>query len=657
MYVGKFRSIIAVAVLAALAGAQPVRAMSQTQSNPFVLDGVVVTVSPTPRALASVAQHVTILEGRELEALGFATLADALRDLSGADVVRNGSFGAVSSLFLRGGESDYALVMVDGVQVNQAGGAIDFSSLATRNVERVEIVRGPSSALYGSDAVTGVIHVISRTGQTGTSGSVRVEAATYEAPTGGAVDGTRLDADLAGGTDRARYSVALGRDAAAGIYAFNSSHENLSLSGAVRFVPDDRTRVALTLRLEDREYHYPTNGAGALVDRNAFFFEDRTVADLSLARAITDDVELEASVGLTETDGGTDDAYDDPSDTGAYKSLDHFRRTTAQLQSHVRLGAAVLTLGGEVEEERQRSFSEFGSFFSPSELRSRLNVAAFGHATSENGPVSLSVGARLEGNERFGNIATWQAGVAARLPGLTGTRLRAAAGSAIKEPTFAENYASGFAVGNPDLDPEWSLSWEIGVDQEIVPDVASASVTYFDQRFEEVIQYSFSASPNYFNLGAATSRGVETEVSTNVGSADLAAAWTWLDTEVTDVGFEGAPGDLFVDGQPLIRRPKHAFSLSASSPLGARARVHTRLAYTGARDDRDYATFPATPVAAPSHTLWLLGAQYVVVDPSASGPALTLSVRGENLLGEEYEEAFGFDAPGRQLYFGVAVSF
>jgi vitamin B12 transporter len=469
---------------------------------------------------------------------------------------------------------------------------------------------------------------------------------------------------LAGGTDRARYSVSVGRDAAAGIYEYNSRNETLRLAGAARLVPDDRTRVALTLRVEDRQYNYPTNGAGALVDRNTFAFEDELVAQVSAARAVTDVLEVEALIGLTQTDGGTDDAFDDPSDTGAFRSLDHFRRSSVQLMGHLTAGPAVITVGGEIEEERQRSFSEslssFGPFYGRSE-NERLNLAAFGHAASEHGPVSLSLGARLEDNERYGNIATWQAGAAVQLPGLPSTRLRVAAGSAIKEPTFAENYATGFAVGNPDLDPEWSLSWEVGVDHEVLADVASASITYFDQRFEEMIQYTFApptpTDPNYFNVGAASARGVETEVSARLGSVEVAGTWTWLATEVVDVGLEGAPGDLFVDGQALIRRPKHSFSLGSSTPVGTRARVHTRIGYTGARADRDFSTFPATPVDAPSHTLWSVGGEYAVLEASQGRPSVRLSVRGENLLDEAYQEVFGFDAPSRQLYLGVALGF
>jgi outer membrane cobalamin receptor len=137
---------------------------ARAQERASSLDGLVVTASPTPREAAAVARHVTVLDGAELRALGLVSAVDALRDVAGVDVVRGGTFGAVTTVFTRGGESDYTLVMVDGVQVNQAGGGFDLASISLDNVERIEIVRGPASALYGSDAVSGVIHVITRTG-------------------------------------------------------------------------------------------------------------------------------------------------------------------------------------------------------------------------------------------------------------------------------------------------------------------------------------------------------------------------------------------------------------------------------------------------------------------------------------------------------------
>jgi vitamin B12 transporter len=172
------------------------------QEDVFSLDGLVVTVSPTPLSVEAVTRHVTILEGDDLRATGITSVADALRDVGGVDIVRNGSFGATTSLFMRGGESDHTLVLVDGVQVNRAGGGFDFSSLPIDNVERIEIVRGPASALYGSDAMSGVIQVVTRAGRGAPRVGARAETASFHEPRGLLVDGVRLSADLTGGSDR-----------------------------------------------------------------------------------------------------------------------------------------------------------------------------------------------------------------------------------------------------------------------------------------------------------------------------------------------------------------------------------------------------------------------------------------------------------------------
>ena len=166
---------------------------AEPSGDVFALDGLIVTASPTPRAREAVASHVTVLEGDELRARGITSVAEALRNVGGMDVVRNGSFGAVTSLFMRGGESDHTLVLVDGVQVNRAGGGFDFSTLTLDNVERIEVVRGPGSALYGSDAMAGVVHVVTRMGRGSPRLRASVEAASFSEPRDVLVDGTQVD--------------------------------------------------------------------------------------------------------------------------------------------------------------------------------------------------------------------------------------------------------------------------------------------------------------------------------------------------------------------------------------------------------------------------------------------------------------------------------
>ena len=188
------RSTRLAAMLAVLHGALGA-AQASSQDDSFRLDGLVVTASPTPRPLAALATNVSVLDGAELRAAGLTRVVDALRNVAGLSVVQNGSYGASTSVFLRGGESNYVLVLVDGVQVNQPGGAFDFSGLALDNVERIEVVRGGASALYGSDAVSGVVHVITRTGGGAPRGTLTARTGSYG----------RLDwsAGVTGGSDRA----------------------------------------------------------------------------------------------------------------------------------------------------------------------------------------------------------------------------------------------------------------------------------------------------------------------------------------------------------------------------------------------------------------------------------------------------------------------
>ncbi|HET9949925.1 MAG TPA: TonB-dependent receptor [Longimicrobiales bacterium] len=645
----------------------PTRAATQQEppprEGPFSLEGLVVTASPTPVEAENVAGHVTILAGDELRARGRTTLAEAIRDEAGVDVVRSGSFGSQTSLFLRGAESDHVLVLVDGVQVNQAGGGFDFASLTLDDVERVEILRGPASALYGSDAVAGVIHVITRTGSGAPRLTASAEAASFGEPRDELLDGLRLSAELSGGSDAFAYSASLGREDNDGILAFNNGYESTVLAGSARFAPDERTRIGLSLRLQDRRYHFPTDATGAVVDHNAYSFADETTAHLSLSRSLTGWLEVEALVGLAGTDGGTDDAPDDDADAESFTSLDHFRRTSGQVRAHARFAGSVLTAGAEVEEERQRSFSESASAFGTSFGRSesaRTNLAAFAHLSGERGPVAYGLGARVADNEGFGTAATWQAGMSVALPRLDGTRLTASVGTALKEPTFFENFATGFVVGNPDLDPERSRAWEVGLRHDAEAFALSAS--YFDQRLEDLIQYTpvppSPGGPNYFNVAEARSRGVELSADVRLGRASAGASYTWLDTEAVEAGFDSGPDATFVEGERLLRRPAHQLAVRASAQLGDRAAVHGQLSVVGERADLrfDPATFASSRVELERYALVGLGGEWDAVPAGAGGPALTLTLRAENLLDERYEEAWGFRAPGRQAYLGVRVT-
>lgn len=620
-----------------------------TQQAPFVLEGLVVTASPTPRAAGDVARFVTVLEGDVLRAQGLTSVADALRAVPGVAVVQGGSFGAVTSVFLRGGESDHVQVLVDGVPVNQPGGSFDFSGLLLHNVERIEVVRGPASSLYGSDAMAGVIHVITRTGRGGPSGEVSLR--------GGSFARREASARAEEGGGVASWSTSVTRLSTDGVYARNSGFENRVASAHVRLAPDLQTRASVALRLAERTHRFPTDGSGAVTDENAFTFGDEASVALTAARALSARLELRGSLAIAQTDGGTDDQPDSPADTlgtYAFTSLDHMRRTVADVRAHLTLPHGLATFGVEVEEQKQRSFSQVASQWGPSVGRSgygRQNRAAFVHLTGAREGFSFAAGSRLEDNERFGRFASWNAEVGWRWA--AGTRLRASAGRGMKEPTFFENFARGWVRGNPDLLPERSRSVEVGLEQEGLGGRGVVRATVFTQRLRDLIQYvAFPAAvgdPNYVNVAAAATSGMELAAEGRVGPVVWGGDWSWTRTEVLEANTDDGEGADFVPGSSLLRRPRHAGGVHATLS-GAWGTLRMDVRVVGSRADRDFSSWPARRVELPRHQVVSLGGEVPV-------GRVVLGVRAENLLDARYEDVSGYPAPGRGLYLGGRVPF
>ncbi len=640
----------AIATFALVAALLPTHLEAQ---DPIELEGLVITANRWAEPAWTVAAHATVIEGVELRRAGIEYVADALRHAPGVAVVRGGSFGAVTSVFLRGGESDYVQVLIDGVPVNEPGGAFDFGSLSTDNIERIEIIRGPASALYGSDAVGGIIQILTRRGAGPVRGTLSLQAGSYAT--------RRWQGTLSGGTEDLSYAFSLGGNHTDGILEYNNHHLRSTFTGRVQGRLGSRSDAALTIRYDDHRYHFPTDGSGALVDRNAYTYGDALTLNLEVGRRSTDAFETRLSFEVNESDRGSDDSPDGPADTlgfFGYTNLNDIRRVGGGARAIWRpADGTVLAAGYELELQSirafSRSFSQYGPGSSSSE-NDRRNHAAYTQLSWQRGGLALNGGLRAERNERYGTAATWKAGMAWRPPSGR-TRLRATAGTGIKEPTFFETYASGFTRGNPDLEPELSTSFEAGVDQELGGG-ASLSLTGFSQSYRRLIQYTSSppvqGGPNYHNVAKARSRGLEAEGVVDAGPGRLTATYTWLDTEVVDAGFHEGPGAVFVAGEPLLRRPKHAAGASASVQVARAVRFEAGIRHTGERGDRDFFAYPATPVTLPAYTLVDLSAEIEVVRAGAGRPGFVLTVRAENLMGAEYEEVWGFAAPGRGVYVG-----
>src|SRR5256714_4891498 len=324
----------------------PVALAGQTPADTVELNPVVVTATRIPTPADGVPVAVTVLRGTELRERGILTVADALRGVPAASVVTTSAYGSQTSLFLRGGESDYVKVLIDGVPQNAPGGAYDFANLTTDNVERIEVVRGPASVLYGSDAVTGVVQIFTRDGRGPAHGTVTVGGGTYRS--------SALDATLAGGGERAGYSVGVSRFTSDGVYPFNNQYRNEVLSGRVRLRPDERTDAALSLRYGDALYHFPTNGGGDPVSHNQHQLDRGPSAGLDLGRAFSRRVtgRITAQWHRDNLQYAIDKNGPADNTTFPYSSSDWMTRSGLDARLNVRpLAAAIVTVGGAFERE------------------------------------------------------------------------------------------------------------------------------------------------------------------------------------------------------------------------------------------------------------------------------------------------------------------
>jgi len=621
------------------------------------LSPVVVTPARRPMGSERVTQATTTITGAELRDRGIAYVAEALRDVPGAEVVQVGSFGGVTSLFLRGGNSNYVKVLVDGVAVNQAGGAFDFADLTTANVDRIEIVRGPASVVYGSDAVSGVVQVFTRRGAGPARASLVSEAGTFGT--------TSVDATAAAGTRRLAASGGFQHLGSDGTYPFNSRYSNATASGRVDFAPDSRTDGSVTLRYTDRTYRFPTDGTGAATDSNQVSRGHSTVAGLDAGHRLSSTVQARLALALHAGRDAFDDDPDGPADTAGFafastRDARTWRRSAdARVIAVPRPGLTLtggVTLEGEHERQTSMTASNFGDGATEeadSFAHSRSTTAAYVQSSLALARrASLDAGVRLDDNSAFGTFVTGRAGASIEL--VANLRFRASAGNAFKAPTFSENFASSpFEVGDPNLKPEHTTSWELGAEQRFLRQRATVSVTWFDQRFRDLIQYSPAApgEPTYANLAAASSHGLEFGLGIRSAIVGVSAQYTWVATRVTDAGASQSP--VFLEGSPLIRRPAHSARLGVEMTAIPRVRAFANLRITGRRDDVDFRPFPAERVTLPAVAIVDLAAELDLLRRGAGRPDIALRFQVRNLLDRKYETIVGF--PGRHRAFLAGV--
>jgi vitamin B12 transporter len=540
-------------------------------------------------------------------------------------------------------------VLVDGVPVNQPGGALDLAHLGLENVERIEVLRGPASVLYGSDAVTGVVNVLTRKAR----GAARVTAGARAGS-----HGTReAGFEVLEAAELAQLSFAASRLTSEGTLAFNNGYHRSAAGGRLVLSPGGGFELSLTARRTAATYRFPTDASGAATDSNQLSGNLATTLGMDAAQRLSHRLEIALRLASQENVARFRNPPDAPGDPESGVARSSQSRRSAELRASYRTGPAVATAGTAVEEQQVDASSAYQSAFGPFGAVSgaaRTNRALYAEVLADYGRVSFQAGSRLDDNQRFGSFITARAGMVIRaLPTL---RLRGSWGTSFKEPTFDENFGSGFGdVGNPGLRPERATGWEAGLEHQAAGGRARVAATWFEQRFRDMIQFTFSVPPgelNYHNVAGARAGGLEVEGRAAPGLGfEVEGRYTWLSTEAVDSGFGGV---LFAKGERLVRRPGHTLWLASTwrGPRGALAGVG--LSRTGRRSDIDFSVFPAARVDLEGYVRWDAWADLPLV--SGSGRELRATLRVENLADRAYQEVLGFPARGRIVLVGIRAA-
>lgn len=620
------------------------------------LGTVVVSASKVPKPASSLSQPVTVLSGEDLRARGVTRVSDALREVPGASLVQNGSYGSVTSLFLRGGESRYTKVLIDGVPVNAPGGFFDFSHLTTDNIERIEIVRGPASVLYGADAVSGIVHIFTRRGSGDPRASLGVRAGTYRS--------LDFDADAAGSTPLGAFSAGAAQHSTNGILPFNNEYRNGTLSSALALAEGAKGHARISARYTAAEFHYPTDFAGQPVDSNSYRTQHRLTVGFDAGRNLNSSVQVSFLAGTNDVSDLTEDIAIPFGATApehsAFRSRG-FRRSAEGRVAFFLPANATVTIGAAYEHEHENSSNGSGAVGAPTVQTdsfdaSRHNTAYYsellGNLTER---FSYTLSGRVDDNSDYDRFGTYRLGVNASL--VPAMRLRASVSAAFNAPAFNQLRPTLYTVGSPDLRPERSRSAEIGVVTTVLPGVAELSGGYFAQRFSDLIQYVDGGPPtfkgSYANLAAARANGYEAELRISpVRNWRGSASYTMVTARVSEVdpSYQGGASV----GDELIRRPSHSGSVLLTYNRPTNASFAASVSFVGKRADIDFSQFPSPRVTLPAYNKLDLSTELPITGLRRGGLRLTLRV--ENALDKRYEDVLHYAAPGRTILVGARAT-
>jgi len=594
----------------------------------YVAPEIVVTASRIEWPVSKTASFITVITRDDILKGHPESVGELLRSVGGLNVVQSGSTGKVTSLFIRGANSHHCLVMLDGVPINDpTTGAFDFSSLDPAAIERIEIVRGPHGILYGSNAIGGVINIITSTKEEGIRRSISIAGGSFKSAEGAVT--------IASGGTSTNYSYTLSGITTDG-QAANDFYKNISFSGAVSNKITATSSISLSLRYCDATSGL--RGPRFDPDPNA----EQGGGHFLVSAAYRQFVTGRWSYSLRTSFYRPEITWNDPLDsldTGPYAGS-VFSETSSDVknimwQNDLRFSDGIWLISGAEWKEEQTTFSGYSSFGPTSfdDEIDNLSLFANGMADFKYLP-TVSAGVRLDDHSEFGAVSTYKFSLSYPVPWI-GTALKGSIGTGFRSPSLNELYYPGY--GNPNLAPERTRGWDCGIRHDVESAHASFELAYFNNLYHNMI----TSNPMTWladNIVEARSDGIEFQSSLRLFDA-LTLQGSYAYTRTKDRS----------TGKQLLRRPRNSGACSVSYRRTAYEAIISGV-FVGKRLDDDFYG-PRGEYLNSSYSIFDLVFTYRLND------SRELFFKLKNLTDERFDEVAGYPAPGMNVMVGTRMDF
>ncbi|MEW5795668.1 MAG: TonB-dependent receptor [Candidatus Zixiibacteriota bacterium] len=634
------RIFIAGILLAAGATGPRAQERSGGEFNPYHLDdSIVVSANRLATPVRQIASSITVITADDIRRSQAGNVTEILRSVPGLNVVQAGGPGQQTAIFMRGTNSEHVQMLIDGVKINDPSSpsnAVNLATLALDNIDRIEILRGPQSVLYGSDAMGGVIQIFTRTGLGRPQVGLSVE--------GGSLNSHAERLWVHAGTERHDYSMELSRRSTDGVSATSGNgdleddgFDNTTVTAALAYRPSTKTQLRLVGRMADSDTDLDQS-YGALDDPNYTM----NSKERFLSACFGHDIQAgrwtqRFGTYLTDYERSTVDRVDGkhPGDTNDTRY--DGRRTKFDWQSTVMWGESQrFSLGLETEEDRLDQALFFGSLWGDYESRIE-GAAARTSAVYGQGEFNLgqrlfaNAGWRYDDHDTFGTKATYRLAGAFLIDAL-GMKCRAAYSTGFKAPALFQIYDP--TTGNRALRPERTRGGEFGLEVRLLDNRLALGATYFHTSFDNLIQFG-AVTGRMANVAKARTRGVESFAEVDFGSTRIRCDYTYTNARDRQSNLA------------LVRRPGNKAAVQVDQLLTQSLEFHAEGIYTGKREDTDYAPWPPVRVILHGYTTVNLAGQY------RFKPGIGVFGRISNVFDANYEEVLYFSPVPRTISVGI----